>query len=416
MANALITNAMIAKEAIRLSLNKNAFLQNLNRQYDESFARTGAKAGQSIRIRLPVDYTLRTGPTAIVQNTIEQVVNLTVANQFGVDMSFSMVDRTMSLDRFSDRYIKPAINTTVGGQAVSVMAQAEGGVSGWSANQDPITGAILSPNAKAWLNAKAEMENNSVPSDDYKIVMSPNTQANTVDSLKGLFNSQPTVAKQYDNGEMVRALGFDWMSDQTVLLHTTGAYANAPAYTDGLGFACTTVSGAAQTGTSLTVAALAGPLAKGDIIRIAGVQMVNSITKSPTGRSRTFTVTAAVAAGATVIPIYPAITGVDGGGNTVQYQTVNASPANAAQVYVVSAPSSQYRKNLAFVPEAITLAAVDLELPPNVDAAREVFDEISIRIVTQFQIMSDQLVTRLDLLSGSAFLKPEWCVCVPDVP
>ena len=198
-----------------------------------------------------------------------------------------------------------------------------------------------------------------------------------MDALKGLFNSQPTIARQYDNGEMVRALGFDWMADQTVLLHTTGAYATSPAYTDGLGFACTTVSGAAQTGSTLAVAALAGPLAKGDIIRIAGVLMVNPVTKAPTGRARTFTVTAAVASGATAIPIYPAITGVDGGGNSVQYQTVNASPANAAQVYVVSAPGSQYRKNLAFVKEAITLAAVDLELPPNVDAAREVFDDIS---------------------------------------
>ena len=130
MANSLVTNQMIAKEAVRLYRNKNAFLMNLNRQYDEFFARTGAKAGQNIRIRLPVDYVLRTGPTAIVQNTIEQVVNLTVANQFGVDMSFSTVDRTMSIDRFADRYIKPAINTTVGGQAISVMSQAEGGVSG----------------------------------------------------------------------------------------------------------------------------------------------------------------------------------------------------------------------------------------------------------------------------------------------
>ena len=401
---------------MRLYRNKNAFLRNVDRQYESSFARTGAKVGQSIRIRLPVDYTLRTGPTAIVQNTVENVANLTVANQFGVDMSFSSVDRTMSIDRFAERYIKPAVNTIVGGQAVDLMSNSEGGVSGWSTNQDPVTGAILSPTAKTWLNAKAEIENNSVPSDDYKIVMGPNTQANTVDALKGLFNSQTVIAKQYDNGEMFHALGFDWFVDQTVLLHTTGAYATAPAYTDGMGFAATTVAGAAQTGSNLVVGAMVGPLNKGDIIRIAGVNAVNRITKQSTGRARTFVVTAAVATGATVIPIYPALIGVDGGGNAVQYQTVNLAPANAAQVYVVSAPGSQYRKNIAYVKEAITMVAVDLELPPNVDAAREVFDEISIRVVTQYAVMSDQQITRLDTLSGALWIKPEWAAVIADVP
>ena len=93
IANQIITNAIIAKEAVRLYRNKNAFLRNVDRQYESSFARTGAKVGQSIRIRLPVDYTLRTGPTAIVQNTVENVMNLVVANQFGVDMSgMALVD------------------------------------------------------------------------------------------------------------------------------------------------------------------------------------------------------------------------------------------------------------------------------------------------------------------------------------
>ena len=278
------------------------------------------------------------------------------------------------------------------------------------------TATSSAPTANTWLNAKASLENNSTPSTDYKIIMSPNTQANTVSSLSGLFNSQPTIAKQYDNGEMFHALGFDWMSDQTVLLHTTGSYATNPAYTPGLGFAATTVAGAAQTGTSLTVAALAGPLNQGDMICIQGVQSVNRITKQASGRVRHFTVTAPVAAGATVIPIYPAMIGVDALNNPQQYQTVNAAPANGAQVYVTAAPGAQYRKNVAFVPEAITLAAVDLDMPPNVDGAREVFDDVSIRVVTQYAIMSDQEITRLDLLMGSLWLKPEWVATVPDVP
>ena len=415
MANSLITNQIIAKEAVRLYRNKNAMLRNVDRQYDDSFARTGAKVGQSIRVRLPVDYNLRTGPTAIIQNTVETNLTLTVAGQYGVDMSFSLVDRTMTIDRFSERYIKPAINKVVGGIAVNLMQGAEGGSSNWVANQDA-NGNILTPTIGEWLNAKASLLDNSSPSDDYKIVLSPRSEANAVKTLAGYFNSQPTIAKQYDNGEMRHALGSDWMADQTVLLHTTGMYATStPAYTPGAGFAATTVSGANQTGASLIVAALAGPLNKGDFIRIQGVQGVNRVTEQPTGTFRDFTLTASVPAGATVLPIYPPILGVDGLGNPQQYQTVNASPANAAQVYVTAAPGAQYRKNLCFVPEAITLACVDMEMPPNIDGARETFDDVSVRIVTQYAVMSDQNVTRLDILTGNLWIKPEWCTTVPDI-
>ena len=415
MANSLVTNQIIAKEFIALSRNTNAFLMSLDRQYDSEFDRTGAKVGQTIRIRLPVSYILRTGPTAIVQNSVENTVNLTIANQAGVDMSFSTVDRTMNIDRFSENFIKPAVNTIVGGIATGVMAASEGGVANWSANYDA-NGNILSPVAQTWLNAKARIQNFGAPTTDYKIVMHPNTQANVVTSLMGLFNSQPIIAKQYENGDMYHALGFDWMDDQTVILHTTGSLATNSAYTAGSGWSVTTVAGAAQTGNALAVAATTGTLAQGDIIAVAGVQGVNPITMQPNGRMRTFAVTAPVPVGATSIPIYPAILGVDVNGNPQEFQTVNASPANGAQIYCQSGPAAQYRKNLAYLPKAVTMVTADLIMPPNVDGAREVFDEMSVRIVTQYQGMSDQLLTRADVLWGTAWLKPEWATVVPDVP
>ena len=413
MANAIITNSYIARKFIQISRNTNAFLMNVNRQYDGEFERTGAKAGQNIRIRLPVEYNLRTGPTAIVQDSVQKVLNLTVAMQTGVDMSFSSVDRTMNVDRFTENFINPAVNTIVGGIAADVMSGADGGVSNWVANQDPVTGALLSPTINTWLNAKASLEKNAVPDSNYKIVMDPSTQANTVANLAGYFNSQPVIAKQYENGDMTRALGFDWMADNTVILHTTGAYATNPTYTTAKGFAASTVNGAGQVGTVLTVAAMAGPLAKGDIISVDGVYNVNPVTKAATARLKHFVVTAPTLTGATSIPIYPSILGANAG-VAQQYQTVSVSPANGATVFVAAAPGSVYRKNLAYVPKAMTLATVDLILPPNVDAAREVFDEVSVRVITQYQGTSDQLLTRLDLLYGFAYLKPEWMVIVPD--
>ena len=71
MANNLLTIGQITKEALAIFRNSNAFVANVDRQYDDQFARTGGKIGSTLRIRLPNDYTLRTGPTAVPQSTNE---------------------------------------------------------------------------------------------------------------------------------------------------------------------------------------------------------------------------------------------------------------------------------------------------------------------------------------------------------
>ena len=77
--------------------------------------------------------------------------------------------------------------------------------------------------------------------------------------------------------------------------------------------------------------------------------------------------------------------------------------------------SAVYRKNLAFSPDAVTLATADLEMPRGVhEAAREEFDGISMRMVTAYNIPTDQMITRLDVLYGYLWIRPEWVVAVGD--
>ena len=107
--NQLLTIDMITREAVRLFRNSNAFIQNINRQYDDQYARDGAKIGTTLRIRLPNDYTVRTGTALQVQSTAEQQITMTLATQKGVDVSFSSAERTMSLDDYSERVLAPMI-------------------------------------------------------------------------------------------------------------------------------------------------------------------------------------------------------------------------------------------------------------------------------------------------------------------
>lgn len=406
MANTLLTINMITREAVRLWRNSNAFLQNVNMQYDDSFAVTGAKIGSSLRIRLPNDYVVATGPALQAQDTTEQSTTLVMATQKHVDVSFSTNERTVSLDDYSTRVLAPMVNNLAGAVAVDIMGGSEGGICNLVSNQDGAS-LILSPIASTYLQAGANMHLNSAPLADRKIINSPVTEARVVAALSGLFNPQAMISRQYANGKMYDALGFSWMSDQTSLMHTNGTLAQASA----------TVNGAGQTGLSLTVNALAGTLNAGDIITIAGVNAVNRITKQSTGQLRQFAVTANVAAGATSIPIYPALIPASGG-NAVQYQTVTDSPANGAAVNpaLTLAASTVYRKNFAFAPEAVTLATGDLELPRGVhEAAREQFDGVSMRMVTAYQVGTDQMITRLDVLYGYLWVRPEWACIVADI-
>lgn len=416
MANTLLTINMITLEAIRLFINSNEFIQHIDRQYDDSFAVSGAKIGQSLRIRLPNDFTVTTGPALSAQDTAEQSITLPLATQKHVDVSYSTVDRTMSLDAFSRRVLAPMVNNLAGAVAADVMTGVEAGVSNFTANLDAGNN-ILTPNAGTWLNAGAILDLRSAPRKNRNIILDPLTMARTVTSLTGLFNPSRAISGQYETGQMQEALGFNWFSDQTVLKHLTASYTGTGVPPT----VCGTVAGAGQTGLQIVTNAIAGGLNIGDIISFAGVNAVNRVTKQTTGQLNQFVVTSAVAANGTLVNIYPAL--IPGGAgfvpvsglNGVQYQTVDFSPANSANITVATLTGVTYRKNIAYAPEAITLATADLETPKGVhEVAREEFDGISMRMLSDYVTLTDQMVTRLDVLYGYLFIRPEWCVAVGD--
>lgn len=396
MANSLLTINMITNEAVRLFTQSNAFLRSVNRQYDDQFAREGAKIGNTLRIRLPNDYTVSTGPAITPQGTSEMSVTLPVATQKSVPVSFTTQERTMSMDEFSKRVLAPAVNRLAASVAGDLM-----NVASSSSSVVAKSNATVSPDAGTWLQAGALLDQNLAPRMDRKIILDPLTQARTVGSLAGLFNPQVKIADQYESGLMAKdTLGFDWMSDQTTLVHTVGS------------FSAGTVNGAGQTGNTLVVNAITGTLNQGDIITIAGVQAINRLTGLTYGTSAQFVVTANVASGATSIPIYPAITPAP-----AAFNTVTASPANGASISLVIPANTQYRQNIAFYPEAFTLATADLLMPTSgvVEAARAAFDGVSMRMITAYDVMGDNLITRLDILYGYAAVRPEWSCVVADV-
>ncbi|MFX8628049.1 P22 phage major capsid protein family protein, partial [Acinetobacter baumannii] len=160
MANTLLTPNMITREALRILHQKLTFIGNINRSYDDSFAKTGAKIGDSLRIRLPNQYVVRSGATLQAQDTNEQSVTLQVNNQKGVDLNFTSVDLTLSLDDFSSRILEPAMAVL----AANIEADA---LNMYKDVYNVVGTAGTVPNAlKTYLQARKVLNDNLAPMDN----------------------------------------------------------------------------------------------------------------------------------------------------------------------------------------------------------------------------------------------------------
>lgn len=418
MANQLLTIDMITREAVRLFKNSNLFIQNIDTQYDSAFAIDGARIGSSLRIRLPNDYVVSEGPALQMQNTNEQYTTLTIDTYLTIGVPFTSAERTLDIDDYSERVMAPIINNIAGKCAQRVMTKAAKNAANLVANRNgnpalnavSAAGAIIPPTSETFLLANANLDDNSADQMTRRVVNDPTTDARTTVSLQGLLNPVSEISQQFRSGMMKSGLGYEkWFRDQTVVKHTTGTFS-----------AGGTINGADQTtspsGGNITVAAITGTLKQGDIITIEGVNAVNYVTKESLGTLRQFVVTADVATGATTIPIFPGLIPGNADGTDSQYQTVDVSPDDGAQVSLVTQSGEVYRRSLAYVQKAITMATADLVIPRKAveEAARANYDGISMRMLTDYLPATDQLVTRTDLLFGSLTTRPQWVCAVAD--
>src|SRR5262249_39269620 len=83
----------------------------VNRAYEDEYARkvNGFKSGATVQVDRPVRYTVRNGATASPQNSISSTVDIVVNKQKGVDLQFNTTDLTLSVSRFSEKYMKSAM-------------------------------------------------------------------------------------------------------------------------------------------------------------------------------------------------------------------------------------------------------------------------------------------------------------------
>lgn len=398
MANTILTPTAVTRKALMILHQKLNFCGSINRQYDDSFAQSGAKIGDSLKIRLPNRFTVRTGKTINVQDVAEESVTLTMATQKGVDFSFDSAEWTLSLDDYADRVLEPAMTVLAANIEADVMNV-------YKDVYQEVSDVGATATADLVLAVGEKLTDALAPVSMRTLNMTPRMNRNLVDALKGLFNDPAKLSKNYREGMVAQDfLGFESVFQNTHWkLHATGT-------DDGTGDYLVNDAGTiAEGSTSITVDTGTGTWKQGDIFFFAAVNRVHPETKVNTGRLQQFVVTADVAASATTINFSPALY------SSGPKQNVNAMPANNAALSKLEydeataiGNAADYFVGMGYHRDFAVFTTADLIMPKGTHlAAREVLDGISMRYVADFDITNDRFPGRFDVLYGYKAVRPE---------
>lgn len=241
------------------------------------------------------------------------------------------------------------------------------------------------------LDAKVSLDESLCPMGDRVLFMNSRNGAKAVDARKGLFQSSENIAKQYREGYIGTADGFDWVETQL-----TPTHANSSDVT-GLALNGSTSEGAS----SIVIDGASVAPAVGSVFTMAGVFKVHPITKTVTPVLQQFTVTDSTTTSIAISPtLYAASTGL---------QNVDALPVDNAALVFVGAASTAYTQNIALHKSAFKMVTVPMYMPKGVDlVASETVDGITVNIIRDYDNDSRKIVTRYDVLYGFDAVRPEW--------
>ena len=386
MANQLLTISMITKESLRVLTGSLKFATQVNNGYNSEFAIKGAKIGQTVNIRKPARYVGRTGPVVSLEAQTETYVPLTLDQQYGVDLSFTSAEQTMSLDMYSDRVIKPAmanIANRVDGYGFGYLSKVY--------NQVGAPGSAVT-SLSTYLAAGVKLDNTLTPRDGLRVMVTdPNTQAVATGLGVNLFNPQPVISEQYKTGQLADALGFRWFMDQNAPSQTNGTYSGTPL-----------VNGTNQTGSSLITngwGSGVSAMTAGTVFTIGGVFAVNPQTKATLGVLQQFVALTNTTdtTGSMTLSVSPSIVA------SGAFQNVSRAPTTSDAITVAGATGVTTQLSGAFHRDAFVMGVADLDVPGGTDMAYRASDPqtgLSVRVIRDYNVVTDQWITRFDILFG----------------
>lgn len=399
MANTYKFIDMVAREALSELHEQCELLATVDRQYDDSFGKNGAKIGDTLRVRKPNEFNVRTGNAMEINAITEATQDITMSTLKGVDMEFNYVDSLLKTDspkdvaNFTKRYIRPAISkliSVVESEALTYYTKATYQLAGTAGSA---INSLATPNA-----ARAKLNQMAAPKTDRHVQIDSTSMASLVGGVPTYFNPQAAIAKQYTEGFVTRTAMADFHENERCWTLANGADVageiNGGTLTSGI--------------TTLTVDGFSAAPAVGSVFTIGsgsgetGVYNVHPETKIAYAQLKQFTVTSATTTSITFTPaiIYD---------TTDPRQNCSGAPADNADIVFVGALSTSYVQPIMYHKEAFQFVNAPLEIMDDADKCSvETREGMSLRVWRGSDINNNRRVLRIDMLYGFAALRPEW--------
>lgn len=393
---------VIAAMAAKMLADKVQFCKTIDKADESDFdGKNGYKAGDTIYINKNARFISGTSAdiTSAIQDVAEEKVALTLNERrvTGIALTSAEIATDMALKSWANRILDPAISEMAQKIEASFLEKAVDA----TYNLVGTAGSTVF-DMDTILSAGQKIDEFACPDLDNRFVLlNPKAQRSAVNANKGLFQNSTEVGKQYLKGRMGQGMGFEFLSNNLLPIHTNG--------NDVVFEVRTTVAAEGQS--TLVVEGLTtttGTVKKGTVFTIATVNAVHPVTKADLGYLQQFTVTADATAdgsGYATLSVSPAFyTSASGG-----LQNITAFPVDGDAITPVGAASTDYVQNLAYHKSAFRMVSVPLVRPEGLDmSAQKTVDGFTVRVIRDYDVLTDKLIMRLDFLGGLAAVRPEW--------
>jgi len=390
----LLTPSIITKESLVILENNLVAANRVNRKFENQFV----KIGNQLTIRKPNRFTVRSGAGLAIQNIAEPSVTITVNQQKGADWQFTSQDLTLTIEEFSERYLKPAMAAVANQIDSDVLANTLS-----FSNYVGTPGATPSAFSTSVQLVGQRMDELATPQDNRTLVLNPAGYWGMAGGMVPLF-VMPTAKDALVKGYLASIGNYEVYMDQNVQRGASGF-----AHNTSLGMVVTSAQGNGSS-TQMFGGTATESIGIGEVFTVAGVFNVNPQSRITTGILKNFVVTATSAPTTSTwtIQFSPGIV------TSGPYQNATGPMSTGAGVtWLTGTTATQINsvQNLSFTRDAIGLVMVPMEIPQGVDfAARETYRNISMRVIRAYDINNDVFPTRIDVLYGTTVYYDELAV------
>jgi hypothetical protein len=394
---------VISKMAAGYLQDNLQFCKTVDKEPESSFGSVnGYKVGDTININIPARFIPVTSLdiTSAIEDVTETKQSLALDTTATVSVEADSLEMRTDISESEllakgERILKPAMIALASKVEQTIIEAASDAVY----NTVGTAGSTVF-NTETMLLAKDKLARDLTPTGERKALLNSAAMSSAVNARKGLFQSSEDIAKQYKQGYMGTADGFDFLENEMLNTHTNGNDVSFEVRT--------TVSAEGQA--TLVVEGLTtttGTVKKGTTFTIDTVNKVHPQTKADLGVLQDFVVTADVTAdgsGYATLAISPALY------TTTSQQNISAFPADGDTCNVLTGSASTgYTQNLVYHPSAFRFISTSLYQPKNVEmSGTATEDGITVNMVSDFDVLKRREILRFDVLYGFSAIRPEW--------